>query len=83
MLLCSVPLLLIEGKKIVLPVPERFGRNKQTANLFLHELNQSSLPKCQLVYTRNPAERQKLVAYRMAQVFQAHDEVIVQKNIWT
>lgn len=77
------PRYLIEGKKLVLPVPERFGRNKQTANLFLKEINQSPLPKCQLVYTRNPADRQKLVAYRMAQVFQTRDEVIVQKNIWT
>lgn len=77
------PRYLLEGKKLVLPVPERFGRNKQTANRFLKELNQSPLPKCQLVYTRNPAGRQKLVAYRMAQVFQTRDEVIVQKNIWT
>lgn len=77
------PRYLIEGKKLILPVPERFGRNKQTANLFLNALNQSSLPKCQLVYTRNPVGRQKLVAYRMAQSFQSRDEVMVQKNIWT
>lgn len=77
------PRYLIEGKKIVLTVPERFGRNKQIANLFLNELNQSSLPKCQLVYTRNPEGRQKLVTYRMRQVFQTRDEVIIQKNIWT
>ena len=77
------PRYLLEGKKLVLPVPERFGRNKQTANLFLDQLNKQSLPSCQLVYTRNAAGRKKLVAYRMAQVFHQRDEEIIQKNIWT
>ncbi|MGG5315025.1 DEAD/DEAH box helicase family protein [Enterococcus sp. AZ072] len=77
------PRYLAEGKKLVFPVPERFARNKQTASLFLKELNQQSLPKCQLVYTRNPVGRQKLVAYRMAQSFQVRNNTMTQKNIWT
>ena len=77
------PRYLIEGKKMFLPVPERFGRNKQIATIFLKELNKQSRTNYRLIYTRNPTGRQKLVDYRMIQTFNPRDEAIMQKNIWT